>query len=128
MPIYIYRNKNTDEYVEIFQGMNDKHEYFGENGDEDCWVREYTIPNASIDTAVDPFSENQFIDKTKGKKGTLGDLWDASKELSEKREKIIGKDPVKEEYFKNYSKERGGRKHYLDKPKTVETSDFKISL
>ncbi len=38
-------------------------------------------------------------------------MWDASKEASEKRDKITGKDPTKEKYFKNYSKKRKGMKH-----------------
>ena len=45
---------------------------------------------------------------------TIGQLWDESKVLSEKRAKVGGKDPVKEKYFKNYKKRRRGIKHPQD--------------
>ena len=31
---------------------------------------------------------------------SLGDMWDLSKEMSRKREKVLGNDPVKDKYFK----------------------------
>jgi predicted nucleic acid-binding Zn ribbon protein len=37
MPIYLYQNPETDEVLEVLQGMNDKHEYFDEQGIE--WKR-----------------------------------------------------------------------------------------
>lgn len=112
MPIYIYHNSETDEYREIFQSMNEKHEYFGTEGDEKTWKRVFTIPQARIDGEVDPFSSQQFIDKTYNKKGTYGDLLDRSAELSAKRADIAGGvDPVKQQYFDNYSKTRKGAKH-----------------
>ena len=30
MPIYVYKHPEHEEYVEVFQGMNDKHEYTDE--------------------------------------------------------------------------------------------------
>ena len=56
-----------------------------------------------------------FVEKTRNKSGTIGDLWDMSKELSEKRKKKHGKDPILQKYYKNYSKERNGMKHDNDK-------------
>jgi hypothetical protein len=41
----------------------------------------------------------------------MGDLWDRSAELSAKRKDKMGKDPVKEKYFENWSKKRKGKKH-----------------
>jgi hypothetical protein len=38
-------------------------------------------------------------------------MWDASKDLSEKREKERGVDPVKDKAQKEYSKKRRGAKH-----------------
>lgn len=112
MPVYIYHNVSTNEYREVFQSMKEKHEYFGENGDENSWKRVFTVPQASIDSVVDPFSSQQFTEKTYNKKGTYGDLIDRSAELSAKRAEIAGGvDPVKQQYFDNYSKARKGAKH-----------------
>jgi predicted nucleic acid-binding Zn ribbon protein len=96
MPLYIYLNSETQEYVEIFQKMNDVKEYFGENGDETTWKRIFTVPNASFDSKIDPFKASEFARKTGSKKGTYGDLLDKSAELSQQRADIVGGvDPVK---------------------------------
>lgn len=127
MPLYIYQNEQTKEVKEIFQSMNQKHEYFGENGNEK-WNRIFTIPQASIDTKQDPFDSNQYVRQTGSKKGTYGDLLNHSKELSKKREQIAGKDPIKEKYYSDYSKNRKGAKHPDQFKKTIETSKYKIQL
>tara|TARA_R100000152_G_C6781587_1_gene216419 strand:- start:4853 stop:5239 length:387 start_codon:yes stop_codon:yes gene_type:complete len=109
MPIYVYKNPETNEYREVFQGMNDKHIY-SEDGVE--WKRVFLSPNASIDSSIDPFNKQQYMDATHKKKGTMGDMMDLSAELSAKRsEKIGGLDPVKEKFYDNYAKERKGAQH-----------------
>lgn len=128
MPVYLYHNTETDEYIEIVQGMNDIHEYHGKDGNESCWKRVFTVPQASIDAKVDPFSAKQFADKTRSKKGTYGDLLDRSAEMSAARAHLAGGvDPVKEQYYKNYSKERKGAKH-PDQMKTFENSKVKVDF
>ncbi len=126
MPQYIYHNTETDEYRQIVQTMSEKHEYFGDDGDETSWRRVFTVPNASIDSAVDPFSPKQFVDKTRNKKGTLGDLLDQSSELSAKRAEIVGgSDPIKDQYYKDYSAKRKGARH-PDSFKNYESKNVKI--
>jgi hypothetical protein len=111
MPIYTYKHPEQEEYREEVQGMNDKHVYFDPDGLE--WKRVFTVPNASIDTSVDPYNSREFVDKTANKKGTYGDMMDYSQELSHTRaEKNGGIDPVKEKYYKNYSDKRQGAKHF----------------
>jgi hypothetical protein len=129
MPIYIYHNTETDEYREIVQTMSEVHEYFGTDGDEKCWKRVFTVPQASIDAAVDPFSSKQFVDKTSNKKGTYGDLLDRSNEMSQKRAALAGGvDPVKEKYYENYSKARKGAKHPDMFKKNYESKNVKIDF
>ncbi|MAH50812.1 hypothetical protein CMI37_33650 [Candidatus Pacearchaeota archaeon] len=111
MPFYIFQNPETGEVREVLQKMTEPHEY-KEEGVK--WQRLWTSPNASIDTQIDPLSSKDFVEKTRNKKGTLGEIWDAAKEGSKKREEIMGKDPVKEKYFKDYSKKRQGVVHQHD--------------
>jgi hypothetical protein len=113
MPTYVFENPDTGEIIEVTQGVKDKHEFFDGGGLE--YKRVWTVPNAAIDTSIDPFSSTDFVNKTRGKGCTMGDLWDASKEASQKREKITGKDGAKEKHFKDYSKKRKGLKHKEDK-------------
>ena len=126
MPIYTYRRESTGEYIDVLQSMNEAHEYRGQNNDEDDWKRVFYSPNASIDTNIDPFSSKDFNDRTASKKGTVGDMLDYSKEMSQKRADLAGgKDPIKEKYFENYSKERRGAKH-PEQMKSFESKSVKI--
>lgn len=109
MPLYIFCNEHTGEIKEVIQGMNDPHVY-SENGVE--WKRVWAAPQASIDTQVNPFSSQEFVAKTANKKGTLGNLWDASKELSIKRQdkEGVSMESTKKAYWDNWSKVRKGKK------------------
>jgi len=82
MPEYFFKNPETEEIISVIQKMNDVHEYI-ENGIK--FERLFTIPQASIDTNIDPRSARDFVEKTGRKKGTIGDLWNTSAECAEKR-------------------------------------------
>jgi len=109
MPIYLYQHPETEEVIEIVQKMSDFHIYIDYDGVE--WNRKWTLPNAQIDADVDPFDKAAFSRKIdQSGKGTVGDLWDRSQELSEKRKNKLGYDPVKKKNLEKYSKDRMGRK------------------
>lgn len=110
MPLYIYEHPESGERVEIVQHMNEKHEYI-KDGVE--WKRVFDVPQATIDNLsnLDPFNKQQFLDRTSKLRGiTQGDLWDVSAELSRKRAKKMGKDPVKEKAAAKY-RHRTGKPH-----------------
>lgn len=127
MPTYIYKHPEKEEYIEVIQSMNEDHVYFDENGVE--WKREWTNPQLNCESNIDPFSNTDFIEKTGKMKGTVGDVQNYSKELSEKRAAMNGGvDPVKQQYYKNYSKQRKGAKHPNElKERTFENKNFKIT-
>lgn len=79
----------------------------------DKWTRIFTIPQAAPNglKPIDPRSSKQFVEKTGAMKGTVGDMLDLSKELSEKRAEKMGTDPVKDKFYKDYSAKRRGVKH-----------------
>lgn len=112
MPEYLYQNSKTEEIISIIQGINQDHIYIDTNGLK--WNRIYTVPQLNTDgTLKSDCTAKQFSEYTSKKNGNLGDLFDRSAELSEKRSKIIGKDPIKEKYFKDWSAKRKGKKHPL---------------
>ena len=125
MPIYVYKHPEEEEYREILQGMNDEHSY-EEDGVQ--WERVFLPPNACIDSSIDPFSNQQFIDATANKKGTYGNILDYSKEQREKRaDKNGGVDPIREKYFKKYAAERRGQRHPKDiREKGYQNKNIKI--
>ena len=109
MPLYLYSYQETEETIEVIQKMNEPHVYVDESGVE--WKRVWTLPNAAIDAEIDPFDKQAFsrkIDQTG--KGTVGELWDRSRELSDKRKNKLGYDPLQKKWEKQYSKKRMGRK------------------
>ena len=115
MPLYIFKHPETGEEIEVVQSMKDEHIYIDESGAK--WDRVFFATNASIDTQGDCFSKEDFARRTAKQGMTVGDMWDLSKEMSNKREKIAGDDPVKKKYFKNYEKKRKGDKHDYDPKK-----------
>ena len=125
MPIYVYKHPDEEEFREVLQGMNDEHVYEEEDVE---WKRVFLSPNASIDNSIDPFNNQQFIDATYKKNGTVGNMMDLSAELSSKRaEKAGGIDPVKEKFYSNYAKERGEAEHpNRIKEKGFENKNVKV--
>ena len=127
MPVYIFENPQTGETIEVVQKMNDSHVYVDDNGLE--WKRVFQVPNAAVDTDFSAdMTEGEFVRKTGNKSGTMGDLWDASAELSKKREKKYGKDRVKDKFFKKYSEDRKGLKHSKDgRTKKIDSKHWSAS-
>lgn len=108
MPIYIYQHPTNESIVEVFQSMKDVHEY-EDNGVK--YKRLFSSPAASVDTNINPDSSKEFCNKLANKNYTVGDLWDKSKELSDKRAAREGTDPIRDKYFEKYRKEHKGQEH-----------------
>lgn len=114
MPEYLYEHPNNGKVISVIQSIHDKHEYIDENGLK--WSRIFTAPELNTEGSLKAdCTAQQFSDYVGKKKGTIGDLFDRSKELSDKRQKAMGKDPLKEKYYKNWSKKRKGKRHPLDR-------------
>jgi hypothetical protein len=116
MALYIYQNPKTGETKEIVQSMNEEHSY-SENNIQ--WARVFTKPNSSIDTQINPDSASSFINITKNKNYTIGDLWSKSAELNEKRGGE--NDPIKQKALKKY-KDATKKDH----PSLKKTGTFEI--
>jgi len=126
MPMYTFQHPESEEYIDVFFGMNDEKIYTDESGVE--WKRVLHSPQLSTSSEIDPWDNSDFVNKTAGMKGTLGDVMDKSAEMSRKRaEQNGGVDPVKENYYKKYSEERNGATH-PDKKKTYESKNVKIDF
>lgn len=127
MPIYIFSNPETKELKEIFFHMDDEKKYIDDQGLE--WDRELSSPQLNTQGSIDPWSNNDFVNKTANMKGTVGDLLDKSSELSNQRaQENGGVDPLKKKYYENYSKERKGAKHLDQIKKTYENKNVKIEF
>jgi len=129
MPLYLYQHPNTEEYIEIIQGMNEDHTFVDPEGVE--WKRVFTSPEISAQKITNPWDKNAFVNETKNMKGTIGDMMDKSAELSDMRAKENGgQDPFRAKKFKEYSKTRGGLKDPLDpsRKKVIENKHIRVDL
>ena len=112
MPTYLFQHPETKEVIEVIQRATEDHVYVDENKVQ--WNRVWTVPNTAVDSQCDG-SYDSFMKNTANMKGvTVGDMWDASKEASLKRQAREGKDGVRDKHFKKYSKKRDGMKHKED--------------
>ena len=110
MPLYLFEQIRTGELREVFFHMTDTKTYSGEDGKEEgLWERRYYVPQMGVDTKFDEWDSKSFAEKSGKKIGTLGNLFDESQALSEKRTKSAGVDPLKESHLKKW-KERRRRK------------------
>lgn len=123
MPIYLFQHPVTKEISEVFQTMNQEHTLFDEKGIK--YERLYTSPNCSIDSKIDPFSSRDFAEKTRNKKGTIGDLLNKSKELSEKRGGDSS-DPVLKNYLSSYEREKGVKHTSEIKKEKINSANKKL--
>jgi len=110
MPTYIFQHPVSKKTIEIIQSIKEEHIYIDQDGV--AWERVFTVPQLNTqDKLNEASSSKDFARVTSSQRGNFGDLMDRSKELSERRKKIYGKDPVKEKHFKDWSKKRRGKIH-----------------
>jgi len=62
----------------------------------------------AIDTKIDCFDKKKFLEKTR-KQGKMGEIFDLSKELGNKRKEKAGKDEFKEKFIESSKKKRNGK-------------------
>lgn len=107
MPLYQYICEETGEIKDLIQGMNEPHVF--EPKDGKVWKRLFGVPEAAIDSKWDALSSKKFVEMSGKKKGTMKDIWSKSGELSQERVRIMGKDPLREKFKSDWSKERNNR-------------------
>lgn len=129
MPLYLFENTQTGETREVPFSMSDDKVYNGEDGRElGQWKRVFLVPQASIDSQIDPFDKNAFINNLATKKGeTLGTTFDRSAEMSERRAALRdGVDPVKQKALDAYAAKRNGKRHPDELKQTVKKANEEL--
>jgi len=96
MPLYIFQHPDTEETIEVVQKMADQHVYSDDDGVK--WERVWISPNANVDGNINPYSATDFVNKTRNMSGNVGDVWDLSREMSEKRKSKDGRDEIFEKH------------------------------
>ncbi len=123
MPAYLYEHPETGAVVEVIQRMTEPHIFIDPFGVS--YRRVFTTPRMSVDSQCNPFSQEDFLRHT-NKRMTIGEMMDVSADLSEKRAKKVGKDPLKEKMFSDYKKRTKKEHPFKIKNQRVETKDYII--
>jgi len=105
--IYVFKHPDKELWVETSQRMTDKHVYFDNDGLE--WQRCWGVPQLVTLMGADVDSANQFVRKTSG--WSTGEMWDYSKELSEKRKDKRGYDQVEKAYDAKKERQAADKKN-----------------
>lgn len=135
--LVIFKHPETSEKKTVYIGEGREIGYTDPKGVEWEPVEEevapdkrsevFHLPYVAIKGSKDPFSERAFVEDTGRKRGTVGDMMDYSRELSEKRaQQNGGVDPIQQNFFKDYKK-RVGKKH-LNDPSRIDKSKLKNSF
>jgi len=119
MAIYIYQNPFSNEVIEVVQRMNEPHVYVDKDGVK--WNRTFTKPQAAFNTQLSTTDSQSFVNKTRDKNYSIGQLWDMSAELSEKREGTSGQDEIRVKAENAYKEKTHGKRHpHAKVPKVFE--------
>lgn len=122
MPIYTYQHPNNGQTIDVNQSMSEEHVYFDENGVK--WDRVFYPVTFAFDTKVDPHDPKAFVKKTE-KGGTIGDIMDLSKEMSERRGGDKN-DEVKVKYSQEKEKKLNDRRlSNLKEERKKQLAEFK---
>ena len=128
MPLYTFESKDG-RIEDMFYTMAEVPRLGDEvTIDGIVWKRVFTKPNAAISTQSNPYSAKDFNRNLDGKKVTVGDMWDASKEASEKRAAKEGTDPIKQAYYDKYAKDRRGVIRHVNEKKEIFEKQGKETL
>ena len=69
MPIYIFKNPETNETIEVIQRMRDKHVYVDDNGVE--WKRVWVPSTINVDGTSSVWESKDFHRTTENKNYTV---------------------------------------------------------
>jgi predicted nucleic acid-binding Zn ribbon protein len=116
MPIYLFQHPKTKEVKEIIQRMSESHTFIDDKGVS--WTRIFVNPQVAFNTQISATDSKSFVEKTRGKNYSLGQLWDMSAELSAKREGMSGVDEVRVKAEDAYKK-KTQKKHPHAKKKSL---------
>ena len=121
MPVYDFQAQDGEVIsVLVLLGESDEARHTQKVGDK-VYKRIYAAPLAAKDTRSVDGTQKDFDRMVTGKKITVGDAWATAKDLSQQRaDKNGGKDPVQEQFYKDYEKKTGGKHIDVKKREAME--------
>lgn len=110
MPIHQFYHEESGDTIDVYVPASAPTEQHSQQTHEGkVYRRVYAAPLAARDIGYGDGTAADFRRKTSGEKRGLkvGDLWEISAEMSERRKQQQGVDVVKEQHYATYEKEYG---------------------
>jgi hypothetical protein len=109
-PVHDFYNETTGETVEVYVPISaeaTQHQVQVVDGKK--YKRVYTAPLAAVNSIKGAGTKEDFTRVTTNKKGLkVGDMWEISAEMSDRRaSKMGGTDAVKEKFYDDFKKQNG---------------------
>lgn len=111
LPSYEFHHAPTNETISVYVGLDEPASARAQQvqGGK-LYKRVYAAPLAARDTKLHDGTQTDFTRAVQDKQMTVGEAWEVSKEMSEKRAKLNGGvDPQKEQFYRDYQTKTGGR-------------------
>lgn len=109
MPVHDFINETTGEITTVYVPIGEPpSSHQAQVVDGRTLKRLYEAPRMAISTAAGDMTAEDFRRVTEGKKMTVGEMYDASKEMSEARAaRNGGVDPVKQAAYDKFQRDNG---------------------
>lgn len=128
MPVHSFTDETSGATIDVYVSANapaTEHQTQVLNGV--TYKRIYAAPLTSRDTSFGDCDRGDFARKVDGKRGLkLGDSWEISAEMSERRAQRDGVDPVREQFYSNYAKENGERHPDVVRRERLDRANAKL--
>ena len=131
MPVYDFQHARSGEIISVYvsakaPAIERKQQKRGRKVFKRVWTAPLAAQNMGV--KLGDGTKEDFSRVTTGKKGIkVGDLWEVSKEMSEKRAQRHGKDPVQEAQYAQYEKETGEKHPDAVKRDRIAAANAKLA-
>lgn len=130
MPCFDFQHEPTGEIITVLVHHTEPDEARHQQiQDGKVYKRVYSAPLAAVDmgTRHGDGTLADFNRITASKKGLkVGDSWEISAEMSERRKQLQGVDPVQEAYYAKHQQETGEKHPDVKQRESVERSNAKL--
>lgn len=113
MPVHSFTHEATGETIDVYVAASaPTSEHQQQIRDGKTYRRVYSAPLAATDMGLGDCTQQDFRRKTGDSKRGLkvGDAWEISAEMSERRAQKEGRDPVREAFYQRHE-QQNGKKH-----------------
>jgi hypothetical protein len=129
MPVHDYTSEDGETISVYVAASAPTTDHQTQTRDGKVYKRVYSAPLAAANTSFGDCTAEDFARKTAAEKRGLkvGDAWEISAEMSDRRRQRDGIDLVKERYYEAYEKEHGEKHADVTRRERIERANAKLA-